>query len=291
MIEPYKALAVRLFGRVSERSLEGFSGIRPYLRGAGMDMMLNTWVSVTLLTTSVAYVAALASMLLLGALMGLDALTFTYSVIFGPVMAASFVFVFMYALPIQRSANRKNSINNNLPFALSHMSAIASAGLPPEFMFELLMGFKEYGEISRQSGLVVRNIKTFGMSSVDALKNVEDSTPSADFRQILAGIRSTIEKGGSLTKYLQEMADRAFFDYRLKRESFLKTLSTYSDIYTAVMITAPLMMLIVLASMSAIGADVFGMAIGDVLFLMTWVLLPVMNVVFLAFLHMTYPET
>ncbi len=290
MWDAYKNLAVRLFGSISQRTAGSFMTLKPYLRGSQMGVMLNTWVSITYFSTLLSYIISAAAIAVIGVVLAFGGLTLAYLLLFGPVMAASFVFVFFYVYPVQKASKIRNSIDNNLPFALSHMSAIASAGIPPEFMFELLMGFKEYGEIANQSGLIVRNIKTFGMSSVDALRNVENSTPSPDFKQILSGIRSTIEKGGNLAKYLKEMSERAFFDYRIKRESYLKTLSTYSDIYTAVMITAPLIMLVVLGAMSAIGADVMGMAIDDVLFLVTWFVLPAINIVFIAFLHVTFPK-
>ena len=291
MWEAYKNLAVRLFGDISQKSAGSFMTLKPHLRGAQMGVMLNTWVSITLFSSFLSYALSSVVIFTIGIMLSFDTLTLIYVTLFGPVMVASFVFVFFYVYPVQKASNIRNSIDNNMPFALSHMSAITSAGIPPEFMFELIMGFSEYGELSGQAGQIVRNIKTFGMSSVDSLRNVEDSTPSPDFKQVLSGIRSTIEKGGNLTKYLEEMSDRAFFDYRIKRESYLKTLSTYSDVYTAVMITAPLMMLIVLGTMSAIGADVMGLAIEDVLFLITWLILPAMNVIFLAFLHVTFPQT
>jgi flagellar protein FlaJ len=157
-------------------------------------------------------------------------------------------------------------------------------------MFELLTGFKEYGEISKQSSIIVRNIKTFGMSSVNAIVDVAKRTPSPSFRQILSGIQSTIEKGGNLTEYLEEMSERSLFEYRINRENYLKTLSTYADMYTAVLITAPVMMIIVLGIMSVIGGDIMGMAATDLIFLMTWVIVPLLNITFLAFLHTTHPS-
>jgi flagellar protein FlaJ len=220
-----------------------------------------------------------------------DMVTFVFIAVFAPVMAASMAFVFLYIYPIQKSSKTRNSIDNNLPFALAHMSAIASSGIPPEFMFELLTGFKEYGEISRQAGLIVRNIKTFGMSSVNAIADVASRTPSPTFKQILMGMHSTIEKGGNLTAYLDEMSDRSLFDYRVKRENYANTLSTYADFYAAVLITAPIMMIVVLGVMSIIGGDVFGFAANDLIFLMTWLLIPLMNIVFIAFLHFSYPNS
>jgi flagellar protein FlaJ len=254
--ESYQELSVRLFGKTSQKMIASFYSLKPHLMGANISVLLES---------------------------------FLYIVLFVPIMTASMVFMGFYIYPVQKSAKIRTSIDNGMPFALSHMSAIASSGIPPEFMFELLMGFKEYGEISKQAGIIVRNIKTFGMSSVSAIADVAQRTPSPAFRQVLLGIQSTIEKGGNLTQYLEEMSNRSLFDYRLKRENYLKTLSTYADVYTAVLVSAPLMMIVVLGVMSVIGGDIMGMAAGDLIFLMTWVMIPLMNIIFIAFLHFTYP--
>jgi flagellar protein FlaJ len=291
VLEGYRGLSVRLFGRLAKRSASGFSSLRPHIIGASLNMLLETWIAVIYLTTILAYFASLAAVLAVSYFIQFDLMTFIYIVVFSPVMAASLVFFFFYIYPVQKSSSIRNSIDNNLPFALAHMSAIASSGIPPEFMFELLTGFKEYGEISKQASLVVRNIKTFGMSSVNAIAEVAKRTPSPSFKQVLMGIQSSIEKGGNLTEYLEQMSNRALFDYRLKRENYAKTLSTYADFYTAVLISAPIMMIVVLGIMSVIGGDVMGMAATDLIFLMTWLVIPLVNIVFIAFLHISRPGT
>ena len=100
---------------------------------------------------------------------------------------------------------------------------------------------------------------------------------------------ATIEKGGNLVEYINQMSEKAMFDYRIRREKYLKTLSTYADIYTALLVAAPLMMLSVLGIMSIIGGTILGMTIGDLITLMTWIVLPALNISFLAFVHVTYP--
>jgi len=291
VFERYKRLSVRLFGGMAQKSAPSFSSLKPHLIGSGINALLESWVAVIYLSTVIVYLASLASVLLVSAFIQFDAITFIYIVIFIPVMASSITLVFLYIYPVQRSSKMRNSIDSNLPFALAHMSAIASSGIPPEFMFDLLTGFREYGEISRQAGLIVRNIKTFGMSSVNAIKDVAKRTPSPSFKQVLMGIQSTIEKGGNLTAYIEEMSSRALFEYRIKRENYAKTLSTYADFYAAVLITAPIMMIVVLGVMSVIGGDIMGFAATDLMFLITWLLIPLFNILFIAFLHITYPES
>ena len=103
------------------------------------------------------------------------------------------------------------------------------------------------------------------------------------------GITSTIETGGNLITYLNELSEKALFEYRIKREKYLKTLSTYADIYTALLVAAPLMFLALLATMGIIGGDIMGLGIPELIFLITWVVLPLMNIGFLVFVHVTYP--
>lgn len=287
----YKKFSVRIFGNFVNKYIESFEGLRPYLKGAGIGILLKAWICIALLTTMLSYILSAGAVVILGSIFHLDFLIFLYLLIFAPIMIASLVFLFFYIYPAQRANKIKNSIENNLPFALSYMSAVASSGVPPEFMFGLLTGFKEYGEISKQAGLIVRNIKNFGMSSVMAMRDVAERTPSPQFKQILAGISSTIEKGGNLGSYLGQMAERSLFEYRVKRENYLKTLSTYADIYTAILVSIPLMTMVFLVMMGTIGGDIMGFTIDEAIFFVTWIFIPVANILFLLFLHMTSPET
>lgn len=287
--DAYKRVSLMLFGSIADSTLEGFENLRPRLKGANINILLKAWVSMIYMTITLVYVSSLAFMLVLTSFMELGLVMTVYYVVFIPVLVASFSFVFMYIYPMQREKSIRRSIEANLPFALIHMDSISSSGIPPEFMFDLLSRLREYGEISDQAGLVVRNIKTFGMSSVAAIDDVANRTPSPEFAQVLSGISSTISKGGNMSGYLSEMSEKALFDYRMRREKYSKTLGTLSDIYTAVMIAAPLMMLSVLVMMNVIGGDVFGMSIPDVINMMAYFGVPLINIIFIAFIHMTYP--
>ena len=287
--EGYKRLSLKLFRGLAEGSEKSFRSLGPQLKGANISMLLRAYIAVTYMSTAIAYAAAMAVTLVVSMLLVGDLVMLIYLVMFVPVLAASFVFMLFYIYPSQKSKSVRNSIDNNLPFALISMDSVASSGIPTEFMFELLGSLKEYGEVSRQARLVVRNIKTFGMSSVAAINDVAARTPSPALKQVLSGISSTVGKGGNLPAFLREMASKNLFEYRLRREQYVKTLSTYADIYTAVMIAAPLMMLAVLVMMNIIGGDVMGMTIPDAISLMAYVVVPLMNVSFLAFIHMSHP--
>jgi flagellar protein FlaJ len=177
-----------------------------------------------------------------------------------------------------------------MPFAINHMSAIASSGVPPHIIFKLLIDIKEYGEICNEARRIVRNVDIFGMDIISAIRNVAERTPSDDFKQFLFGIVSTIDTGGNIQKYLESSAKDALFDYRLKRQKYLQTLSTYADFYTAVLIAAPLFFISILSIMSLIGGQILGMSIPTAMHFGIYLLIPLLNVIFLLFVHFTQPS-
>jgi flagellar protein FlaJ len=287
----YEKLAQKAFGWLVENSTKDFEPLRQHIRGARINVLLKTWVCVIFLTSAIAYIVSLLAVItIFGLFIETFYLYYYIMIAFVPVLAASFTFLGFYLYPIQRSKSRASSIDNNMPFAITHMAATASSGIPPEFMFSLIAGFKEYGEISTEASMVVKNIRTFGSSSVSAMKSVASQTPSKQLKEALLGISSTIETGGDLTAYLHGMSEKALFEYKIKREKYIQTLSTYADMYTALCVAAPLFMLSTMATMSILGGNVLlGLSSSEVVNLMTWVLLPVMNIAFLAFIHITYP--
>ena len=177
-----------------------------------------------------------------------------------------------------------------MTFALNHMSAIASSGVPPFVVFKLLTNVREYGEVMEEAKRITRNVEVFGMDLLSAIRNVAERTPSEEFRQFLYGIVSTVETGGDLKSYLENSASNALFEYRLKRQRYLQILSTYADFYTAVLIAAPLFFVSVLAVMALIGGDIFGMPITVAMRIGVFIFMPLMNIIFLMFVHYTQPK-
>ncbi|MBI5347009.1 MAG: type II secretion system F family protein [Candidatus Aenigmarchaeota archaeon] len=200
------------------------------------------------------------------------------------------ILTIFHSYPFHLSANKKLSIDSNLPFAMNHAAAIAASGAPPSVLFRLLMAVPEYGQISKESGKIIRNITVFGMDTVSAIRDVADRTPSTEFRQYLYGIISTIETGGDLKSYLEGTAKDALFAYELKRERFLNTLTTYADFYTSVLIAAPLFFVSILSMMSLVGGQVLGMDITTAMRLGIYLVIPLLNIGFILFVHYTQPS-
>jgi flagellar protein FlaJ len=177
-----------------------------------------------------------------------------------------------------------------MPFAISHIASIAASGVPPYVAFKLISDVKEYGEISNEARRIVRNVEAFGMDLVSAISNVADRTPSTELKQFLYSIISTIETGGDLKKFLDNAAKEALFEYRIVREKYMQTLSTYADFYTAVLIAAPLFFISTLSVMSLVGGEVFGLSIPTAMRIGIYALIPLLNIIFIIFIHYTQPS-
>ncbi|MBN2101633.1 MAG: type II secretion system F family protein [Candidatus Aenigmarchaeota archaeon] len=286
----YKRISVLFFGWAYDKNKKTFDHLQEHMRNANMGILVKAWVSMSALTAILVLFATALGVYAMSQIFIIEALYFYVFLFSMCVLTTSTTLLLFYIYPIEREDSRRKSIDNNLPFATIHMSAVASAGIPIDFMFGLISSFTEYGEVSEDAKTIMRNIKTFGMNYIDAIKDVENKTPSTDFKSLLSGIVSTVQSGGDLVTYLNSMAEKALFDYRIKREKYVKTLATYADIYTVLLVAAPLMMISLLATMSIIGGEIMGMSIQDLMFVITWLVLPLLNVAFIAFIHITYPN-
>lgn len=287
----YKA-SVRFLGTLGTKHFSNhFATLREEITKSNLTILYELYIGRMLFFSIVSFLASLVGITVV--FTSLIGVPFVFAFISGLIGAAttSVIVLFLsYSYPFHQLTTKKASIESNMPFAMNHMSAIASSGVPPFVVFKLLMEVKEYGEISHEFKRIVRNSELFGMDIISSIKNVADRTPSPPFRQFLYGIVSTINSGGDLKIFLEDSGKEALFDYRLKREKYLQTLSTYADFYTAVLIAAPLFFVSILSIMSLIGGQVLGLSIPTAMRLGIYVLIPAMNTAFLLFIHYTQPR-
>jgi len=208
------------------------------------------------------------------------ALTALCPLVLSAVSFAAFVYY-----PINVAGSRRKSIDTNLPFVLTHMGTISESGVPPYIIFKLLADFEEYGEVSVEMKKLVRNIDTFGVDPLTAIREIAERTPSKEFRQVLFGIVSATESGGDVKTYLKASGEQALFNWRIKRENFLQQLSAYAEFYTGILIAAPLFIVALFSVMGMISPTLGGYDILSLTKMSIYILIPVINIAFLGFLR------
>lgn len=278
------AAANALFGPTADKYSDQFGDLKSDLQEAKMDFLFRTYVSKMFLYSASASILGFFGAGFYAFITGAS-LFETVRLMTGlPVAMAVVVFGSMYIYPSQKAKRRERLIDENLPFALNHLSAIATSGIPPTSMFELLHGFEEYGAISEEAGEVSRRVNVFGEDLTTALREVAENSPSEDWSDVLYGILSTVETGGNLDEYIQEKAEEALFDFKMEREREIERLSTYASFYTAILIAAPVFLVVILSVMNLLGGQVLGFAIRDLMFIGVHVIIPVINTLFIIFL-------
>lgn len=295
----YAKISNKFFSNLSNKLIENgyFKSLGGDLRKANIPFILNTYVSIIMFSTMLMAFFALFLFVFL--------LFFTISVELPIIILAelSVVRVFintvvcflfpiaaffgLYIYPVLEASGISKKINQELPFVTMHMSAIAGSGIEPSQIFKIIALGKEYPYTKSEIKKVINQVNIYGYDLVSALKNSAKSTSSLKLSELFNGMATTISTGGSLTDFLNQRTETLLFDYKLEREKSTKSAETFMDIYISVVIAAPMIMMLLLILIS-VGPISIGLSPIALTIIITSVV-ALINVVFLAFLHLKQP--
>jgi Flp pilus assembly protein TadB len=197
-------------------------------------------------------------------------------------------FLFMYFYPSLEKKSAEYQIDQELPFATIHMSAISGSLLEPSKIFSILISTKEYPYLEKEFTKLINEINIYGYDLVTALRNVALNTPSKKLAELFNSLATTITSGGNLSIFFNKRAQSLLFDYRLEREKYTKTAETFMDIYISVVIAAPMILMLLLMMMKISG---LGISLSSSMITLIMVLgVTLVNIVFLTFLHLKQPK-
>ncbi|MCJ7429386.1 MAG: type II secretion system F family protein [Candidatus Nanohaloarchaeota archaeon QJJ-5] len=284
----YSGAANALFGDMADKYGKYFQEVRMNLEKANINMLFRTYVAQIFLTSVLTAFTFFLILLVMLPILGVNMLLSAVLLITVPSIMGMMALVFLYMYPSRQADQRGDNIDQNLPFALNQMSAVASSGIPPSSMFKLLTNFQEYEEIANEAEKIITKIEIFGEDLTTALREVGQTTPSDRFQEVIYGMISTIETGGNLNDFLEEQAESALFDYRMRRQKQIENLSAFASFYTAILVAAPLFLIAIMAVINMIGGNLAGFAIEDIINLGIYIIIPAINTAFVLMLHIKY---
>lgn len=262
-ISPFAALSSRLFSSISLKIAKNFAGLHRSLRKANMPFLISSYISIMLFSVLIALIAGI---------IGSVTITFFSSpqnllVVLARNVSVSLslpllTFIIFYAYPSSQAASIKGRIENELPFAAMHMATISGAGVEPSRIFKIIALGKEYPYTSREATKIINEVNFYGYDLVTALRETAKTTSSENLSDLLNGMATTIASGGDLRSYLNESSASLLHDYKLKRESYVEVSGTYGDVYTGLLIAAPLIFMLMLALINVIGVKVSTLSLG-----------------------------
>jgi len=284
-------LAHQFIGQRIEWSLPFFKDLGVSLRRSGIKISFKAYVSFAIFMSVLVSVSVML-------------LTPTvFIVIFGFPFQSSFLFglggslftggmtvTLFYAYPIYRADNLKRNLEDGLPFTTGYMTILAGAGVPPDRIFRSLAEVEAPLAVSEEAKNIVRDVELFGFDILSALESASDRTPSAKFKELLEGFIATIHSGGNLTKYLRDRSRQYMKLKRISLSRFSDALAILAEFYVTILVAGPLILVVMLAVMAMLGG---GTGLFDprmLLYLLTYLGIPVGSAVFLIILDAISPR-
>lgn len=163
-------------------------------------------------------------------------------------------YMFLIYYPQMKEQRGYSDLNQELPYALRHMSIELKAG---RGLHDALITLKNanYGSLSREFMRVLEEIK-FGKTTEDALLEMSHRVKSEGLSRSVHQIIGTLRVGGNLANSLEIIAKDISFDMQIKLKEYSQKLNSFILIYTFIAILAPVISLIMLMAGSTVMGDI-----------------------------------
>jgi flagellar protein FlaJ len=268
-------LAFRYLKAQLPRVMPYFQDLGPGLQKAGLKISLEGYVSLTLFLAGVSFAATLGVTLIVAGLLSVPILlTLLFAIALG-ILSGAGVFGFLYGLPGFLSSNRRKRMDLELPYVATHMSILATAGLPPARMFKLLEDSATTPQVGSEANEITKDVEILGDDIITALEAERVRSPSKTFAEVLEGLVATIRSGGSLKGYLQDMT-RVMMDLRrVYAKQLVEGLATFAEVYVTLMVVFPLLVIVMFSVMALIGGGLGGFSTISMMYLVTYLIIPI----------------
>ena len=297
----YIKISNRFFSKISLSLLDKafFKTMKKDLTKANIDILPVSYISVIFFTTLVSFFASIFLFIFflffnIGAdlpiitLANEDILIRTVKVIWIILVIPLTTFIIMYLYPFMERKSIEDRIEQELPFATIHMSAISGSMIEPSKIFSIIISTNEYPYLEKEFIRLLNEINVYGLDLISALRNSAFNSPSKKLSELFNGLATTITSGGNLPEFFDKRSQTLLLDYKLEREKYTRTAETFMDIYISVVIAAPmiLMLLLMMIKISGLGIS---LSTGMITLIMG-LGVSVINIIFLTFLHLKQPS-
>lgn len=163
-------------------------------------------------------------------------------------------YTFLIYYPQIKEKNSYSDLNQELPYALRHMSIELKSG---KGLHDTMLTIKnsDYGSLSKEFTRVLEEIK-FGKQTEESLQEMSHRVNSEGLNRTIHQIIGTLRVGGNLANSLDIIAKDISFETQIKLKEYSQKLNSFILIYTFIAILAPVIILIMLMAGSTVMGDV-----------------------------------
>ena len=185
--------------------------------------------------------------------------------------------------PSSRSKSRAKDIDRRISPAMSFVSAMSSADVNVDQIFQELGKQTVYGQVSEEAAWITRDTELLGVDILTAIKDGASRTPSKRFQDFLQGVVTTATSGGQLKPYFLVKAEQYERENKLDMLQRVETMGLLAETFVTVVVAFPLFLVIIIAIFAIIGGG--GSTMIDVLWGIVAIMIPVAQAGFIYFLY------
>ena len=292
----YLKLSNRIFSGVSTDLIKEpfFNRMRRNVIKSNLELLPRSYLSLVLFSTSLSIIVSIFLVLFFlffnfvvqvpFVTRATEELGFRFARTFWILFVVPIVTFFtLYVYPGLERKSDETKINQELPFATIHMSAVSGSLIDPTRIFSILVSTGDYPNVSKQFTKLLNQINLQGYSLVNSLRNTAFNGPSERLSELMNGLATTITSGGDLPNFFDKRAQSLLLEHKLEKEKYAKTAETFMDIYISVVIAAPMILMLLLIMMRISGIGI-GFSTGMISLIMS-LGVSTINFAFLVFLH------
>ena len=189
-------------------------------------------------------------------------------------------YLLRWNLPSVRADTRRRRIDAGMPRMVAFVYALTRGGMAfPDVMRALSRNKAVFGESAAEVGVGVRSLDLFNVDLVTAVRDISARTPSAQFEKFGENLGSVLQSGGNISEFLRDQYERYREEAEEQQREILDLLATTAEVYVTVVVAGMLFLITILF--------IIGVLTGGTLFslrVISYVVLPAVNLVFIAYL-------
>jgi flagellar protein FlaJ len=280
-LETLEAWSFRLFGRTSPSFLKKVN-FKDYLEKARIKIYPETYVSLMLfiavLTIPISAICA-AIMLLYG---------FIPVIFLIPIPL--YVMIGFFLVPMSKASDRGSNLEREMPFAASYISVMASGGIAPYNSFKRLSEVDLLPGMKSEAREIIKDVEIFGIDPLTAIEQAAKKNPLDIFKDFLSGYASTVIVGGDIAHFLERKAEDIFKARALRVKAAAERLGMLLETFIIVNVMMSLCFYIMF-SVENIGGSSGGGGSVSMIILYTFLLSPMLSMMFIYLAHSMQPKT
>jgi len=278
--ESLEVWSLRVFGRFAPFFLKNVVEFKTYLERAKIKIYPETYVSLMLFVAVATLPVPIISLLIL------------YLYGFLPMMFLVpfpiYVMIGFMLIPINKAGERASDMEREMPFAATYISVMASGGIAPYSSFKRLSNIDMLPATKIEAKEITKDVEIFGIDPLSAIEKAAKRNPLEVFKDFLSGYASTVIIGGDIGHFLERKAEDIFKVRALRVRAAAERLAMLLETFIIVMVMMSLCFYIMFSVESVYS---LGLSMGSTMLMYTYVLTPLLSVVFIYLAHSMQPKT